>query len=72
MKITSCLFTLLLTLNLVGQTGTIDKPAPTEEKPILTEKPVLPTTPIPDKPNPPSDEIKEAIDEPLVDYKKLK
>lgn len=69
MKITTSLFTLLLTLNLVGQTGTIDKPAPTEKKPILTEKPNLPNTPIPDKPNPPSDEIKDAIDEPLVDYK---
>ena len=69
MKTTSFLFTLLLTFDLVGQTGTINKPAPTEEKPILTEKPNLPNTPIPDKPNPPSEEVKEALDEPLVDYK---
>lgn len=69
MKITTPLFTLLLTLNLVGQNGSIDKPVPTEEKPILTEKPSLPNTPLPDMPKPPSDEVKDAMDEPLVDYK---
>lgn len=69
MKISITLILTIMSTSLVGQTGVVDKPAPTEEKPTLTEKPTLPNSPIPDKPKPPSDTIKDAIDEPLVDFK---
>lgn len=70
MKICITLILSLISVSLVlGQTDVVNKPKPTEEKPTLTVKPTLPDRVLPERPKPPSDDVKDSIDEPLVDYK---